>query len=54
MCTCVSGIGESEMVLAALFQRAKDAAPCVIFLDELQVHIHTHTQIHIYNYTHLH
>ena len=29
-------VGDSERVLAALFQRAKDVAPCVIFLDELQ------------------
>ena len=29
-------VGDSERVLAALFQRAKDVAPCVVFLDELQ------------------
>jgi len=29
-------IGESEAALAELFQRAQDAAPCIIFLDELQ------------------
>jgi len=31
-----SGIGESERQLVEIFQRASEAAPCMLFLDELQ------------------
>eukprot|EP00292_Cryptomonas_paramecium_P019171 CAMPEP_0113697430 /NCGR_PEP_ID=MMETSP0038_2-20120614/22131_1 /TAXON_ID=2898 /ORGANISM="Cryptomonas paramecium" /LENGTH=121 /DNA_ID=CAMNT_0000620443 /DNA_START=582 /DNA_END=944 /DNA_ORIENTATION=- /assembly_acc=CAM_ASM_000170 len=31
-----SGVGESEHALTALFRQAAAAAPCVLFLDELQ------------------
>ena len=31
-----SGVGDSERLLASLFRKAAAAAPCVLFLDELQ------------------
>ena len=31
-----SGVGDSERILAGVFQKAAKAAPCMIFLDEMQ------------------
>jgi SpoVK/Ycf46/Vps4 family AAA+-type ATPase len=29
-------VGESEKSIAKLFQKAKDMAPCIIFMDEIE------------------